>query len=251
MKNVFLTGVFLLFAISRSFAADNIADAWQKGNELYQQKKYDSAAVYFSRVAASRPHSTDVYYNLGNTYYRMDKIGLAILNYERALHADPDNKNAKANLLVAQNHMSNHVQEADTLFLVTWWDVLISASRQRTWALLSLLLFVAIVAVMWVRKKSNKAGARKVSPLLVTLGVVWLCTTVLAIASAANSAGDNSAVVMQEDAPLMMEARPGKAVSLIPEGTLVQIKGSKGSYIAVTLPDGRTGWMKQELVNKI
>ena len=251
MKNIFLTGIVLLVVVFRSLAADSIADAWQKGTEHYRQKKYDSAAVYFNRVATARPHSTDVFYNLGNTYYRMDKIGLAILNYERALHADPDNKNAKANLLVAQNHMSNHVQEADTIFLVTWWDVLISASLQTTWALLSLLLSVAAVAVMWVRKKATKTGAGKVSPLLVALGVIWFCTTVLAIASAAGSAGDNAAVVMQEDAPLMQEAHAGKAVSLIPEGTLVRIKGSKESYIEVTLPDGRTGWMKQELVNKI
>jgi hypothetical protein len=56
---------------------------------------------------------------------------------------------------------------------------------------------------------------------------------------------------MQNDAPLMNAEQKGKPLSLIPEGTTVRVKGSKGEYVEVSLPDGRVGWLQQSLINKI
>ena len=54
--------------------ADTAGD-WAKANAFYQQKNYDSAAVYYEKIAAGKPRQAAVFYNLGNTYYRLNRIG--------------------------------------------------------------------------------------------------------------------------------------------------------------------------------
>src|ERR1700744_3575460 len=103
MKQIFLIlFAFLLPGALHSLAAGDSNMLWQKANELYQQKQYDSAAQCLEQIAALKPQNEIVYYNLGNTYYKLNKIAPAVLNYERALRINPDYKEAKDNLLLAQ-----------------------------------------------------------------------------------------------------------------------------------------------------
>ena len=148
MRKIFLTATILLFSAAYIFAAGNTAALWQKGNELYKQKQYDSAAAYYEQIAAGKPCNALVYYNLGNAYYRQNKVGPAILNYQRALNADPTYKDAKDNLLLAEGRMSNHMQVVEDVFFVTWWNDLTAAARQKFWAIAALLVFIAMVGVM-------------------------------------------------------------------------------------------------------
>jgi hypothetical protein len=56
---------------------------------------------------------------------------------------------------------------------------------------------------------------------------------------------------MVGDAPLMNAEQKGKPLALIPEATTVQIKSERGSWLEVALPDGRTGWLQQSVIEKI
>jgi hypothetical protein len=61
----------------------------------------------------------------------------------------------------------------------------------------------------------------------------------------------NSAIVMENDAPLMNNEQKGKPQSLVPEGTKVELVNEKTGWAEVRLPDGRRGWIQQNLLNKI
>ena len=251
MRKIFLTATILLFSAAYIFAAGNTAALWQKGNELYKQKQYDSAAAYYEQIAAGKPRNALVYYNLGNAYYRQNKVGPAILNYQRALNADPTYKDAKDNLLLAEGRMSNHMQVVEDVFFVTWWNDLTAAARQKFWAIAALLVFIAMVGVM-LANRLRPQGRKPLPPQVAgVLGFVWVCLMLLAAVSTQNSRESSYAVVMQNDAPLMNAEQKGKPLSLIPEGTTVRVKGSKGEYVEVSLPDGRVGWLQQSLINKI
>src|SRR5690606_26240313 len=99
-----LTLIAMLLHIS-VFASGNYNDWWQKGNQYYEQKNYDSAAYYYNRIATLQPNDAEVYYNLVNTYYRLNLVGKAVLNYERALKYAPNHQLAADNLYLTQSRI--------------------------------------------------------------------------------------------------------------------------------------------------
>ena len=250
MKKLIQISAILLFTAIRSFAAGNYTAQWQKATTFYQQTQYDSAAYYFEQVAAPHPLNAELYYNLGNTYYRLNKIPQAVLNYQRALQINPDYKEAKDNLTLTEARISNHIQPAGDIFFIEWWQHLTHPNKTGAYAIASLLVFALIIASMLARRYL-KSGSSIPVQLPGLLGFVCVCLLVLAFSSAGRATRSVGAVVMQNDAPLMNSEQKGKPLSLIPEGTTVKITGEKGTWVEVTLPDGRIGWLQQSIIDKI
>ena len=251
MKRILFTGAIIVLSVFRLLAAaDNVA-MWNRGNEFYKQKQYDSAVTCFEKIAALKPQNAELYYNLGNTYYRLNKVAMAVLNYERALHIKPDYTEAKENLLLTQNRIANHMQPTDDIFFVVWWNNMTNVANVAMWSVLAFLIFVIVIVIM-LFNRFQKPGSFRI-PVQVNgiLLFVWVCILVLAFASAHHVDDSGVAVVMQNDAPLMAMEQKGKPLSLIPEGTTVRIKTVKGDFAEVTLPDGRSGWMQQSWLSKI
>jgi tetratricopeptide (TPR) repeat protein len=248
MKNIVAIAVILLFSSLHTIARADYNDQWQKGNKYYAEKQYDSAAFYFEQIATLRPGNAEVYYNLGNTYYRLNKIALAVLNYERALRINPEYKEAKDNLVLTQNRISNHIVTADDIFFVKWWKSITRPDKATSWAIWAFVTFTIIMILMVLRR------LRKGTFPIQLNGLLWIACgsfLLLAFASANNMEQHATAVVMQGDAPLMNNERKGKPVVLIPEGTTVKIRDDKENWLEISLPDGRTGWLQQNLVVKI
>jgi len=239
--------LFLVLCTSNALAAGN---AWKIANTFYQQKQYDSAAYYYEQIAATKPQEASLYYNLGNTYYRLNKIGLAVLNYQKALYIKPDLKQAADNLALTESRISNRIPTASDIFFVSWWNTLTEGQNNVIWAITSLIIFIVIISLSILRR-FGKAVSITSPQLTGTLIVILLICLVFAFASAGNKLHTGMGVVMQNDAPLMNEQHTGKAQNLVPEGTTVTILGTRTGWTQVRLPDGRTGWLQEGLINKI
>ncbi len=256
MKKFLVSCTILLLALSYCMAAasggaDLNSANWSKGNDFFKKKSYDSAAAYYEKIAVQRPHNAEVYYNLGNAYYRLNKIGFAVLNYERALQINPDYTEAKENLILTRSRIPTHIPQTGDIFFIAWWDALTRADRATTWAVWGLVLFLSAIGISMLMY--FKKGGMRIPPQVPgILGFAWLCMMVLAYNAAQNYKNCHLAVVMQNDAPLMnLEQKGGKPMSLIPEGTTVKISALKGEFAEVTLPDGRKGWVEQTWLNKV
>lgn len=223
---------------------------WKKATDFYLQKQYDSAAWYYEQVAALKPENAEVYYNLGNTYYRLNRIAPAVLNYERALHIDPSYRAAADNLSITQARIPHFILPVADIFFVTWWQGLTAHTTATGWALTALILFVLMIGVVWLRK-FGKGGDRLPVQLPWIMGFVCVCCLVFGYVAAGNSERSPGAIVNENDAQLMNDLQKGKPMALVPEGTKVRITGEKGMWVAVVLPDGRSGWMLQAQVSKI
>jgi tetratricopeptide (TPR) repeat protein len=244
-KIIFL---LLLVAIAIRGYCSPLDKWWQNANTFYSQKQYDSAAFYYEKIAALKPNNASVYFNLGNTYYRLNQVGLAVLNYERALKINPDHKEAQDNLYVTQNRINNRIINIPDIFFVRWWQSITAPVNSGKWAICALILFLLLLVTL-----SLKIIRKKQLPpqLIAGILIVWCLSLILAFISANNKVQTTKAVVMQTDAPFMNMPQYGKAQSLVPEGTVVNLKGEQKGWIEVKLPDGRTGWMEKFLLTKI
>lgn len=232
----------------RGYSSPDIEKWWKNANSFYTQKQYDSAAFYYEKIAALNPDDATVYYNLGNTYYRLNLVSPAVLNYERALKLKPNYKEAQDNLYITQNRISNRIISIPDIFFVRWWQSLTSGVHSGTWSVIALIIFLSLLGTLslkFIRRRQIPAQ------LIAGITVIFCLALTLAFVSANNKTSNTQAVVMQNDAPFMSSPKYGKAQSLVPEGTVVSLKDENGSWIEVKLPDGRTGWMEKFALAKI
>jgi tetratricopeptide (TPR) repeat protein len=237
----------ILFLHTSSFASP-YSKWWDEGNRFYKQKQYDSAAVYFEKIAALKPHDAEVYYNLGNTYYRLNEIGAAVLNYERALKIAPDHKQATDNLALTENRIAGQIPSVREIFFVRWWNAITPATSVTTWAVISLVFFLALITmgVLKVMGKVKLDGYR----IYMLLGSIWIVTLTLSF-SAASHDRDNAAVIMLNGTNLMSDTKQGKSLLSIPEGTKVEIVEETPAMLQISLPDSRKGWVDRSSLTKI
>ena len=246
IKWLLVVTTFLLVHIS-SFASP-YEKWWNEGNRCYNQKQYDSAAYYFEQIAKLKPADAAVYYNLGNTYYRLNQIGPAVLNYERALKIDPSHQLAKDNLTLTVSRIEKPIPTVENIFFVSWWKSLTSPATTTTWSVISLLLFLSVlaIAILKVLGKINFATTK----IQATLLSLWVVTLILAIASTGHKLSAK-AVVMENNTTLLNNDKAGKSIGNIPEGTTVHIDSEAGQLTEITLPDGRSGWVDKNSLTKI
>lgn len=250
MKRLLGILVILLSGAALAGAVDYNA-LWQKGNAFYQQKQYDSAAVYYSQLSAQKPRNAVVYYNLGNTYYRLNKVALAVLNYERALKINPDYRPAKENLTLTRERISNKIHESEPIFFVRWWQSVTKPALATVWAISALVVFVLLHVLLFLRRFGRRYVGHIPFQVMFILVFVLCILLLFSIISAQKSHRQTTAVVMEKDAPLMSNGLKGKPLLLIPEGTTVDIRDERDGWLEISLPDGRTGWVRPELVTKI
>jgi tetratricopeptide (TPR) repeat protein len=247
MINRLLVITAILFLHITSFASP-YSKWWDDGNRFYKQKQYDSAAFYFEKIAAMKPADATVYYNLGNTYYRLNEIGNAVLNYERALKFNPSLKEAKDNLSLTQNRIPNRIAETEDIFFMRWWKAMASPAMTTVWSILSLTFFIAVIAISILKVLGAiNFTTRKLQTILLSL---WALTLILAYSSTRQKL-EEKAVIMQDNTPLMNGSKQGKSIGNIPEGTTVEINSETGVQTEITLPDGRSGWVDKSSLIKI
>jgi len=223
---------------------------WQKANGFYNNKSYDSAVNYYERLASLHSENAEIFYNLGNSYYRLNRIGPAVLNYERALRINPDYKEAQDNLELTQSRIGNRIQQSQEIFFVRWWQGLTKPSLSGLWSVVSLVLFLLTLTIILLRKWNTLPHWMRPQVSFLLIGFL-LCTVLLAYTASNKKMTHNKAVVMEHDTPLRDNSKSVKIQLLLPEGTTLKIEAEQEEWMSVKLPDGRTGCVYKAAVEKI
>lgn len=242
--------VSFLFSAFASIASVPYNAWWQKANSYYQDKNYDSAAFYYEQLSEQHPDNAEVYYNLGNTYYRLNKIGAAVLNFERALKLKPSYKEAQDNLELTQSRIPNRIRQSQDIFFVSWWKSITKTSLAETWSVIALVMFL-LVLTLFILKRWNYRFSAMPTQIAVTALILCCLAFLLAYVASSRKLAHNKAVVMEQDAPLQENLKTQKIQVLVPEGTVLVIDNVQSGWANVRLPNGRAGWMRIETLERI
>ena len=116
------------------FSSSKLEDATKsEGDSAYIRNDFASAIQIYESLLR-KGDAADVYYNLGNSYYKVNEIAKAILNYERALLLQPGNGDIRANLEIARGKTVDKVEAVPEVFFVTWTKALINSMSVDAWA---------------------------------------------------------------------------------------------------------------------
>ena len=112
-----------------------------QADSAYAAEKYEEAIPIYTALLKEGEHA-DIYYNLGNCYYKTDRLALAILNYERAALLDPGSSDVRFNLELARSKTIDKITPESEMFFVTWYKNIIDMMSMDGWARTGIVAFV-------------------------------------------------------------------------------------------------------------
>ena len=227
--------------------------AFAKANELYLEGSYEEAIMIYEEIVLSGYHSAELYYNLGNAYYRSNKITPAILNYARARLLSPGDEDISFNLELARMHVRDRIEELPDFFLNRWWKDARDFMSADAWASVTAATFIFSLLFLSVFLMSASVVIKKI--------FFWLAVIVFFLSVMSFSLGldqrnhirnHNSAIVFSP--AVSVKSSPdinSTDLFVIHEGTKVWVEDSIGNWRAVRLSDGNKGWLQQDAIEMI
>lgn len=223
-----------------------------KANEMYKQGQYSDAAKLYEEMLKSGV-SAELYYNLGNSYYKSDEIGLAILNYERALRLNPRFKDAAYNLSIAESKIVDNINSTPTFFIKRWIHGLIDNASSNNWAIISLFFFTLTLGAFLFFLFSSTRNKRKISFYTTIFSAIFFITT-FAFSGIRKEqfVKHNSAIVLAGS--VSAKSSPdvsGTDLFQLHEGTKVDVKSTLGTWAEISLDNGAVGWVEEKTIARI
>lgn len=156
-KTIIATLALLILTLPVSFAATAV----QQADSAYNKKNFQDALYYYQAAAEKDGVSSDLYYNMGNTYYRLGDLGHAVLNYRRALALDPSNEEARLNLEFVRTKITDKPED-DSTFLRNVHLKIVSWMSPDAWAWTSMGVFALMIGLIAIYLFAPSVNARKV-----------------------------------------------------------------------------------------
>ena len=144
-------------------AQERPEDIWPKANDAYSLGEWKSALELYESIENKGVVSERLYYNMGNTHYKLGDNARAILYYERALKLNPANKDAANNIKIAQIHTLDKIEVLPEFVLVTWVRNMRDSLSSNSWAVAGLVLLVAVLVLLLLYRFAGSMGFRKFS----------------------------------------------------------------------------------------
>ncbi len=247
MKAKIFLSLILIPAFSLSLLAGP-QDDFDKANKAYSAGFYENAISLYEKIIADGSASPDIFYNLGNAYFKLDDIPSAILNYERALKWDPSNEDYQYNLKVANNKIVDKIDVLPELFYVRWWKSLKLWFSPDGWAKTALFTFALIfitVALflltsrMWMRKALFSFG--------ILLILVNLISGIIAMQTYKEAKNQRTAIIFTPTVPV--KSSPDESsidLFVIHEGLKVTVIDEIGDWNEIRIANGSKGWIQSE-----
>lgn len=266
MKKILLYITFAIMSIQIS-AQDSIAAKveninFSPGREItkiiadsaYASGDYTSAISIYEAILRDKGESSEIYYNLGNAYYRNNDIAKAILNYERARLLAPDDNDIQFNLSLAQSKIVDKVSERYQIFFINWLHAIINIFGMNTWAIIGIVAFLLLLAGVGMFLFNNRIILRKIG---FATAIAMLLLTLFANFSAwhhyDNLTNRTEAIIIAPSVTAKSTpSESGTNLFVIHEGRKVNITDdSMNAWKEIELEDGTIGWIPAETLERI
>jgi tetratricopeptide (TPR) repeat protein len=242
---IFLTGNLVLADANQVYIS--------MGNKAYQDGMYSNALGYYKKVTDAGYQSADLFYNIGNVYFKLNDLSHAILYYERARRLDPGSEDINFNLNVANSRIADKIESIPEMFYLRWFHGVARFFVADTWAVLSIVLFVlTLIAFLgyfilpWIifRKAGFWSGLVFLILFLFALFFSWQ--------SYYASRSKEEAIIF-EPTVTVKSSPDEKSIDLfvLHEGTKVEVKDRIGEWFEIKIPNGSIGWLPVNTVEKI
>ena len=257
MNKKFLIVCYTLILIAANCALAETNDEYVKkyyaANIAYQKLQYDSAIAIYEDLVDNNRISADVYFNLGNAYFKAGNFAKAILNYERAKKLSPDDEDIQYNLKVAQLRIVDKMENVPEIFYKKWIDNFSQAMDPDSWTITFMVLIWLVFLSLSFYAFSREVTWKKLSFIaLLSFILLSAAVSLIMIHSHMKVNVDEYAIVMSSS--VYVKSSPdekGNDQFILHEGTRVEILDKLNEWNKIRIANGNIGWMKMEDMEKI
>jgi tetratricopeptide (TPR) repeat protein len=250
MKNIVFSW-FLLF--TTIMLAQTPKDLFTKGNEFYKNGDYLKAIDSYKSIEEQGLQSDDLFFNLGNCYYKLNKVAPAIYYYEKTIKLNPENKKAITNLTFAKRMTIDVIDELPKTFLQKLSESIIQKFSFDTWAIIAVVasFLVAIFFLLYYFSFSSAKKLMYFNSSIISL-VVLIITLFFSIENYNQVLKNRTAIIFAtkvevKEAP----STSSDEVFELHEGTKVIVLDELDHWKKIKITDGKTGWIFADYLKEI
>ncbi|MFA5831930.1 MAG: SH3 domain-containing protein [Bacteroidota bacterium] len=255
MKKIFrqITLCLCVSAVITSAQSEELTSVFEDANRLYLEQKFDAAISRYESIIANGYENGEVYFNLGNAYYKSGKLQHAILNYERARKFIPNDDDLEFNLQLVNLQLTDKIESIPELFIYRWADALLTIFTRDTmvWMLYSFFI-LALLSFSYFLFAETYEGRR----YSLMSGMICSALLVLGIANfviqSIRESESEFAVVMTDVANIKSAPdSKGNDLFVIHRGLKVQVLDNVNKWYKIRLADGKVGWIPEKEIESI
>lgn len=213
----------LLFASTCTAAAASLS---AEADSAYNKEDYARAVQLYTQILNQQGRSADVYYNLGNAWYRRGNVAQAILAYERALRVDPSHADARANLTFVNASLEDKPEDNNSV-LVRIHNSVVTSATANTWAWIAAVLFLLLCGAIALYIFTSTISLRKIGFFGGIILLISFCYLLVVALNAASRIDDHSEAIVIAQSTLLnsMPRQPKQTekVVVLHQGTKVEI----------------------------
>ena len=237
--------LYIIFVVTFLFPYSSLAESSKKAETLYENGQYQEALDAYFKVT-QKGQSANLYYNIGNCYFRMDSIPQALLWYERAYLLDPSDADIRYNLNYARSKTIDKIVPEEDLFFVRWYRGLLNQLSVQGWTIAGILLFALSLISLCAYIFLNEVRLRKIGFYsAIVLFVRVILSNVFAWQQRSLQFDHNRGIIFSSSVSCKSSPNEaGKELYLLHEGTSVSIiDRSVRNWLEIRLSDGKQGWI--------
>jgi len=236
--------IILLF-VGQAVFSQSADELFQKANEQYKLEQYDEAIATYEQIEALGLTSSELYYNIGNCYYKLNKVAYSIYNYEKALLIDPLNIDAENNLIFARRLTIDNIEALPKSLLQKIDESVVKKLSYDEWAITSVVLSILGCGLFLLFYFSYASGKKRFFFVTSMFSFLLLiATSVFAIKEYSYAQTNVDAIIFAlktdiKNAPTLNSEN----VFTLHEGTKVKVLDTVDNWKKIKIADGKIGWI--------
>ncbi|MCX5696425.1 MAG: tetratricopeptide repeat protein [Candidatus Omnitrophica bacterium] len=250
---VVLSAAVLVFccggAVSCAQPGFNPEDSFSEANSLYRHNQYDAALAEYEKILDNGFLSGNIYYNLGNCYFKKGELGRAILNYERAKSFIPGDSDLRSNYEYARSSLNLGPDVLPGSWFIRTLDKAFAGMNINVLALAVSLIYLLILVLTALRVLLDRK-IRFYKTIIVGIALVFVVSAAALYRKIEFL--DHGAVVIAKEIEAKFEPlEKATAYFTLPEGTKVMVVDSSGNWLKVKRSDNKVGWVDRAGISLI
>ena len=233
-----------------SYGFSELADGvYIEANKALIAENYNDAIVKYESILDDGYESVELYYNLGNAYYRSEQLGKSIWAYANALDIAPRNRDVAHNLSIANAQIVDRIEMPRSIFFITFYRLLKSIMTTNEWILIgSFLILIKSIHFSGMRFGFFRGKMYKMTSTVLISFIIL--AHIFAMDSYIDKKRKNSAVVISNNVNAYSGPfyRSSSILFQINEGIKVDISNQQQDWVEIILIDGKKGWIPSESI---
>lgn len=250
--NLFLALLIIGLNTGSAQKADAV-NTYRQANSAYQKMDYEGAINFYEGLVKGGNISPEVYFNLGNSYFKTGNVPRAIINYERAKKLAPEDEDINFNLKIASLKVVDRIDNVPEVFYKRWIHEAATLLPANNWSTIFIILvwLIFLSAGIYVISRSSvvkKSGfIAMIVFIILAIGDYMLSSRSYSIAHEEQQAIITSSSVYVKSSP----DEKGNDLFILHEGTKVDVIEPFEGWNKIRIANGTIGWLKVKDIEKI